>query len=95
MFRNTEKIKNNILLQSYRASEDDLYLKKLSNFGANISKCFDGKEIISLIEKNPAKYHLIITDINMTDIGGIEAAKKVREIQLEYNTKVHLCIYDI
>ncbi|MDA7705473.1 response regulator [Rickettsiales bacterium] len=55
--------------------------------GANVTKCKDGKDIINLIEQNPTKYHLIITDINMEEIGGIEATKKVRAIEKEYNSQ--------
>lgn len=59
--------------------------KKFQAYGANVTKCKDGKEIIELIQQDTTKYHLIVTDINMVEIGGIEATKEVRKIQKEYN----------
>lgn len=59
--------------------------KKFQKAGANIFKCNDGKDIINLIEEKPTKYNLIITDVNMNEIDGIEAAKRIREIQEKYN----------
>ena len=59
--------------------------KKLRNSGANIVKCSKGNDITDLIQKDSTKYHLIITDINMSEIGGIEAVKEVRKIQEKYN----------
>jgi two-component system CAI-1 autoinducer sensor kinase/phosphatase CqsS len=53
--------------------------------GANVTKCKDGKDIIDLVQKDPTKYHLILTDINMKEISGIEATKEVIKIQKSHN----------
>lgn len=61
--------------------------KQFKDRGANIVKCKSGKEIIDLVEKDPVKYHLIVTDINMKEVGGVDAAKEVIKIQTQYNKK--------
>lgn len=61
--------------------------KKFTKFGANIFKCTDGSEVVDLIKKDPVKYHLIITDIYMKEIDGVEEVKLVRNIQDKYNKK--------
>lgn len=52
----------------------ELYLQRE---GFNILKANDGKEALDIIEKNVI--HLVILDIMMPKLNGIETAKKIRE----------------
>ena len=52
-----------------------LFLKKNKN---EISKCYDGKCAIDCVEKSD--FDLIITDINLPDISGLQILKKVKDL---------------
>lgn len=60
-------------------------LKFLKNFFSNIDVAHDGWEALEIYEKNIDKYDLIITDISMPRIDGIEFSKKVKEIKPKQN----------
>ena len=77
----------NVIVADDQAINLFLIAKKVSNAGANVFQCSDGKDIIKLFQLDPTKYHLIITDINMGKVGGIDAAKEVRKIESNYNDK--------
>lgn len=83
---NNQTLKDlNIIIADDQLMNLMLVSNKISNAGANIFKCNDGGDIIKLMTEDPDKYHLIITDINMKRIGGIEAAMKVRNIEAKHN----------
>lgn len=83
---NNQTLKDlNIIIADDQLMNLMLVSDKISNAGANIFKCNDGGDIIKLMTEDPDKYHLIITDINMKRIGGIEAAMKVRNIEAKHN----------
>ena len=77
----------NVIVADDQAINLFLIAKKVSNAGANVFQCSDGKDIVKLFQLDPTKYHLIITDINMGKVGGIDAAKEVRKIESNYNDK--------
>ena len=77
----------NIIIADDQTMNLMIMAKKFQEFGANVFKCFDGAEMVDLVEKNPVKYHLIVTDIYMNKMGGVEAMKLIRAIQLKYNKK--------
>jgi putative nucleotidyltransferase with HDIG domain len=58
----------------------EVYLKKLFN---SVDSAKDGEEGLSLALKN--KYDLIITDINMPKMDGLEMSKKIKESLPEQN----------
>jgi CheY-like chemotaxis protein len=41
----------------------------------------DGQQTIDLFRENPDKYHLILMDIKMPGVDGIEALKEIRKIK--------------
>jgi two-component system CAI-1 autoinducer sensor kinase/phosphatase CqsS len=71
----------NIIIADDQLMNLTLTAKKLSSHGANVTTCNDGQDIINLITRDLEKYHLIITDINMDNIGGIEATNIIRNIE--------------
>ncbi|MDA7704894.1 response regulator [Rickettsiales bacterium] len=78
----------NVIIADDQAVNLTLITKKLFDAGAEVQKCTDGQEIVDLVEKDPTKYELIITDIHMEHVNGDIAAKQVREIERIYN-KTH------
>lgn len=58
----------------------EVYLK---NEGYNVHKCYNGKDALEMIEKE--KFHLIILDIMMPDIDGINVCMKIRQ---KYNIPI-------
>ncbi|MFT5795787.1 MAG: two-component system CAI-1 autoinducer sensor kinase/phosphatase CqsS [Ulvibacter sp.] len=87
-------INDNILLKDKNiiiADDDPMILmltaRNFKDTGANITECHDGKDVIDLIKDNQLNnYHLIITDINMKNIGGIELTNYIREEELKQET---------
>jgi len=53
----------------------------LSQFFNNIDVCTNGKEALELLKNK--NYDIIISDINMPEINGLELAKKIRETNQE------------
>lgn len=80
----------NIIIADDQSINLTLTAKKLSLHGANVTTCNDGQDIINIISRDLNKYHLIITDINMDNIGGIEAANMIRNIENKHiiNNKI-------
>ncbi len=73
-------------------AEDDSYLREetseaLDNFFANINTAVNGQEALEkyldYYEKNGTYYDLIITDINMPLMNGVELIKQVHKIHIE------------
>jgi len=55
----------------------------LAETGISISFAENGKIAVSMFEKSPEKYDLILMDINMPDINGYEATEQIRAIDLK------------
>ncbi len=73
-------------------AEDDSYLREetseaLDNFFANINTAVNGQEALEkyldYYEKNGTYYDLIITDINMPLMNGVELIKQIHKIHIE------------
>lgn len=52
-------------------------LKFLKNFFNEIDVAFDGVDAFDKFQKNQTKYNLVITDISMPRLDGIELSKKI------------------
>ncbi|OQX84461.1 hypothetical protein B6D60_09330 [candidate division KSB1 bacterium 4484_87] len=61
----------------------------LRRLGYNVSMATSGQEALSLFEKNPDEYDLIITDQTMPKMTGVELSKKV--LQLRSDMPIILC----
>ncbi|MDB2550904.1 response regulator, partial [Rickettsiales bacterium] len=75
----------NVIIADDQLMNLTLIAKTFEKYGANVTKCNDGEDIIKLIEDNILKYDLIITDINMERIGGVEATQAIRKIEESHN----------
>jgi DNA-binding NtrC family response regulator len=61
-------------------------LKFLKNFFNEIDVAFDGVDAFDKFQKNQTKYNLVITDISMPRLDGIELSKKI--MSLNINQKI-------
>jgi CheY-like chemotaxis protein len=61
-------------------------LKFLKNFFNEIDVAFDGVDAFDKFQKNQTKYNLVITDISMPRLDGIELSKKI--MNLNINQKI-------
>jgi len=53
----------------------------LKNIGCEVVISFNGKDVFSFIKRN--SFDVILMDINMPDLNGIDTAKKIIEMQKE------------
>lgn len=47
--------------------------------GFEVTTVSEGKEVLELLQENPDKYDLILSDISLLDIDGIEMGKQIRK----------------
>lgn len=66
-------VEDNLILQ-------DLVLRQLSSLGLNSEATVFGREAIELAMSN--KFHIILMDINLPDITGLEATEAIRALEL-------------
>jgi len=78
---NTSILKDsNILLVEDNTINQEIVLGLLENSGINIDIAVNGKEAIDLFNKKRKKYKLILMDIQMPIMGGLEATELLRKI---------------
>ena len=54
----------------------------LEETGVSIHYAVNGKEAVSMFSENPEKYNLILMDVNMPEMGGYEATRVIRSLDL-------------
>lgn len=64
--------------------EDTVFFRRsiarvLTGSGHEVTMAFDGKDAIEILEKNPKKFNLIVSDIEMPRMNGFQLAKAVRK----------------
>ena len=52
----------------------------LAEFGAKVTIVSDGQEAVDMFEKHPSSFDLLILDVKMPKLSGIEAYKKILEV---------------
>ena len=70
---------SNILLVEDNATNQQIIIGLLENSGINIDIADNGQIGVDMYNKNPEKYELILMDLQMPIMGGIEATKIIRE----------------
>jgi len=64
--------------------DDEQLVRKFIPFplmadGFEVTTVSKGNEVLELLRENPDKYNLILSDIGLLDINGIEMGKQIRE----------------
>lgn len=73
-----------ILLADDQETNQMALSRNIERSGAKVDKASDGRELLDkfvLSIKSNDRYDLILSDINMPEMGGVEAAKKIREYE--------------
>jgi len=74
---------SNILLVEDNQINQEIIIGLLENSALNIDIANDGKEAVQMYQLYPKKYELILMDLQMPIMGGIEATKIIRETNKE------------
>jgi two-component system cell cycle response regulator CpdR len=69
-----------ILLAEDDDSMRDFLAKALKRAGHEVTVCSDGEEGLGAIGEEPARYDLLLTDIVMPGVDGIELARRAAEV---------------
>jgi CheY-like chemotaxis protein len=56
----------------------DASVQMLRRLSYTADGCTDPREALEILRKNPSRYHLIITDLHMPEVSGIEFIQSVR-----------------
>ncbi|MDX2227067.1 MAG: response regulator [Verrucomicrobiae bacterium] len=51
----------------------------LENFGCEVTHVFEGKSAIEAFDANPGKFDLLLTDLNMPKVTGVQLIEAIRE----------------
>ena len=76
----TAEWKGKLILIADDEHSNFLLLKHiLRHTGVIVERAVNGIEVLDKLEKHPSKYDLILMDIKMPEMGGLETIKKIRE----------------
>lgn len=78
-------MKARILLIEDDADLIELFTDALIASGYNVDKFTNPLEALSVFEHNPDNYDLILSDVRMPEINGIELIKKMKDINESIN----------
>lgn len=59
----------------------DLCTEVLDHFGFHVQSALGGKEAISIYIQNGGSFDLVITDLEMPDMSGVETAEAIKKIK--------------
>ena len=74
---------NRILLAEDDASMRDFLAKALNRAGHEVDAVADGEEGLDALGEAPGAYELLLTDIVMPGVDGIELARRAAQIDAE------------
>ena len=74
---------NRILLIEDEVDLLDMFAEQLTADGYQVDKFADPIQACSHFEKNPIKYRLIISDLRMPSMTGLELIKKINKINID------------
>ena len=78
-------MKARILLIEDDADLLDLFTDALNANGYYVDKFTNPLEALSVFERNPNNYHLVLSDVRMPEINGIQLIKKIKDINENIN----------
>jgi Signal transduction histidine kinase len=66
----------------------EIVLAMLEDSGLQIHTAENGRQAVDLFAANPGRFHVILMDINMPEMDGVEATKQIRAIEKVSGTSV-------
>jgi CheY-like chemotaxis protein len=72
-----------ILVAEDMAFNREILAKYLEKTGITIDFAENGKVAVSMFSENPDRYNLILTDVHMPEMGGVEATQAIRALELK------------
>ena len=60
--------------------------KMLSAIGYQVETCNSSMDALAIFKRNPGKYDLLISDLTMPDLTGIELIQEIRELRSGFPT---------
>lgn len=82
------KLSKNILLAEDNLINQKLASHILTNAGYKLEIANNGKEAIEIFTTNPDKFNIILMDIQMPELDGLLATKKIREWEIKENRSI-------
>ncbi len=78
----TPKVQQNrVLIAEDNDINQRLAIQQLNRLGFEAEGVYDGREAVNRIEQESANYTLILMDIHMPELSGIEATKEIRRLE--------------
>ena len=59
----------------------DTCVSILKDLGYQVTSCLTGAELLELFRSKPNEYDLVITDLTMPDMTGLELSEKIKKIR--------------